>query len=402
MTIFFGLLFILFSLLGFLRSRRFLAPTFIAPVSWGAILLIYGILDHGMPSLSINVLLVILLWVLSLLVGMYLFSEVGSREIVKKEFNPFIKDIYYYIALFGSIPGFYVAYMQATTMGMGNIFLNLRFAGAGLSESEYNYGIWRYAFTFAYVSFLIELYCNDNKKRIKILFILNLIQAIITMSKSGLFILFLSIFAILILQKRITKTTIIVSLSSLMFLMSLTQLLRSGEEKDNVVSDMLYSYTLGGVPALDKVVIAETSSKNWGQFSMKFFKTFVRAFVGKKNEKEDLDLKNDITDEGYVYLPLPTNVFTVIGPFWWDFGYWGIIIFGFIIGGLSGYYYRLMRAGVVWAAIPYCFLFSVLILQFFGEFIFSNLSFLLQLILLSMIAFKFKYILVYRRSFKID
>ncbi|MEG2599776.1 MAG: hypothetical protein RSA66_09935, partial [Muribaculaceae bacterium] len=130
------------------RYGQYFAPAVIAPASWGAVLLIYGLLDHGMQDISMRGLMVVVLWNLSLLAGTWLFSEFaiynhGSSKIPKMNFNSTLRTVYFWIAVLGSIPLLYIAYKQGTTMG-ADFFFNLRMANTGLEESEYGYGIWQY------------------------------------------------------------------------------------------------------------------------------------------------------------------------------------------------------------------------------------------------------------------
>ncbi|CAM3673175.1 O-antigen polymerase [Flavobacterium chungbukense] len=393
---------LLLAFLGYLRKKSFIAPTFLSPLSWGIVLFLYGTLDHGMNNLSNEVLVVILIWNLSLLIGAWFFSEVSlSFSILKEEsagkaiFNKSIRNLYYWISVLGSFPLLLIAYKQGTTLGQGSFFFNLRLANTGIVETEYNYGIWQYVFTFAFVSFLIELFTyqkGENKKRIVILIIINLLLSLITMAKSSFFFLFLSVLFSIMFRRKIPIRNLFIVFSILIGILSLLQLLRAGDES-NVISSMFYTYIFGGIPALDQLVKGEMYSVQWGQMTMRFFRLFYGYLGGEPLSPNGMIFANDVTEKGYIYVPFPTNVFTVIGPFWLDFGYKGIAIFSFIIGSISGYLYRLALKKRLWAVISYSFFACTLVLQFFGEYVFTNLSYTIQIIALTLFAFKFKYII---------
>ena len=158
---------------------------------------------------------------------------------------------------------------------------------------------------------------------------------------------------------------------------------------------MLYSYVLGGVPALDQIVNSQMSSMYTGQNTLVFADNIRRKLGLLKDSSKEY--KHDITEEGYLYTPYPTNVYTMIGPFWLDYSY-GFVLFAFIIGALAGYFYEIAMRDKKWAVILSAYFSCVLMLQFFGEYIFTNLSYLIQLVLLSLFAYKFPYIIKWHKS----
>lgn len=265
---------LLLALLGYARTKNYIAPTVLSPLSWGTVLFLYATLDHGMQGLSNSVLGIIVIWNLSLLAGAWFFSEVALKyhlEIKKrdKQFNQSIRSIYYWISVLGTFPLLYVAYKQGSTLGEGSFFFNLRMANTGIVETDYNYGIWQYIFTFSFVSFLIELFSyqkGDGKKRIYILLVINLLLAVVTMAKSSFFFLFLCILFSIMFRKKIATRNLLLVFGVLFLFLSLLQLLRASEsDESNVVSSMFYTYTFGGVPALDEILTADSHSRQWGK-----------------------------------------------------------------------------------------------------------------------------------------
>lgn len=396
-----SVLLLIFAFIGYLRTRNYISPTVLSPLSWGLVLFLYAILDHGMDDITPTVLGIILIWNFSLLSGAWFFIEAGSKYNLgnrkKREtghFNKYFRNMYFWISVVGIFPILYISYMQGMSLGdTADFFFNLRMANTGLVETEYSYGIWQYVFTFSFVSFLIEIFSyqkGDKKTRIYILLLINILLAIVTMAKSSFFFLFLSIIFSIMFKRKIPKRTLIIGFSILIVIMSFIQLVRAGNE-DNVISNMFYSYILGGVPALDKIVNSQMHSSEFGQMTLRFFNTISNALIGGKSLSKDVRYNYDITQEGYIYMPMLTNVYTVIGPFWLDFGYKGVVIFSFIIGSISGYSYRLAVKNELWAVISYSFLACTLVLQFFGEYLFTNLSYTIQIFLLTYFAFKFKF-----------
>lgn len=384
---------------GCVSSKSLISPEFISPFSWCSILVFYKILPHGLYSLSEKTLYIIILWNIFLIFGIYLSKTIVS---IKKYFNNpvnnssiFSKQIYnfyYRLAIIGFLPTVYITYKQTQAIG-GDFFYSLRMASTGSIETDISLGIFAYTFTFAYIAYCIELILlrkNSKKRRFVILIIINLLLAFITVSKSAfLFLIIPSIIIFLIKNKRLTPNLKVVKYVLLAFLlMAGIQTIResnSVNKADNSI--ILYTYLLGGLPALDKIVNSDMTSNQTGQNTLALLNNISQKFgITQKREKAYL---NDITYKGYIDVPYPTNVYTVIGPIWLDFKYYGVVICSFLVGYLSGFfYYRSLR--YPWALIIYSYLFCVLLLQFFGEYIFTNLSLLLQIILLSYFAYLFR------------
>ena len=275
-------------------------------------------------------------------------------------------------------------------------------ANTGLVESEFRYGVFEYVFPVAFVSFLIELliYRNDKPRtRLYVLAFLNVIIMFITMAKSTILFTILSALVIVNFKRRISSRKMLWCGMTIFAFMASFQLLRSGgDDAGDTISDMFYVYTLGGVPALDQIVNSEMTSETKGQYMFAFFHNAVSKLEGEKKRPEKTH-KNDLTDEhGYVFVPLPTNVYTVVGPVWIDYGWLGVLLGGLMTGSFAGIFFRLARKGFLWAVIVYAYFTCVLLLQFFGEYVFTNLSYLIQIILLSLFAYKFKYVVKWQKS----
>lgn len=391
---------------GYRRYRNYFAPAVISPASWGAVLLLYAALDHGMFEVSFKGMMIIALWNFSLLAGVYLFTDTNIVRIknvasVVKPFNPWVRNLYYKISVWGLLPTLYISYKQVSSMVGDSLMFNLRMANTGGVETDYNQGIFAYVYTFAFVSYLIELYSfrkGESKRRLIILFLINLILSLVTMAKSSFLFLFFTSLVIVMYKRKVAFKKVLLIAATMFLLMASIQLLRAGDnnERGKVISDMLYSYVFGGIPALDEIVNSRMRSKYPGQNSMALMNN-IQVKMGIKSEHPK-EYEHDITDEGYLYTPYPTNVYTMIGLFWLDYGYKGVVWFSFVIGALAGYFYKLTIRGHRWAIVLYAYFSCVLLLQFFGEYIFTNLSYLLQLIVLSLFAYKFSYSIKWHKS----
>ena len=147
-------------------------------------------------------------------------------------------------------------------------------------------------------------------------------------------------------------------------------------EKNNFV-DTLSIYLFAGMPAFDtlKYIPSETA----GQYTFRFLYAVANA-LGAKIEVEKTILP-------YVYVPTPTNVYTVMFPFFKDFGNVGVGVFGFFYGAIYGLLYKLSRLNNHLGIILYAFIFPYLLLQFMSELLVLNLSSNLQAIIFILIPY---------------
>jgi len=401
MSISLGLLFVLISVILYILTRQFSDPMVVVSASWGVTLLMYGLINHGMPALSLHVCLIILLWTASLLIGISLFNYHKSKRLMGRQKSLFLSDfydittnkvirtnlnVYFWISVLCFFPQVYISYKQAITGGE-NIFLNMRLASSGLVETEYNVGIFAYGKTFTIVALLVHLLIykvGQSKIKIYFLFFIYFVLSILAVGKSQFLFLIISMILVWSFTKKISKKAVLVSFTFLLITFSLLQLARSNEKEDqnDVVSGMFYTYLFGGLPALDEITNSEMRSSEFGQNSFQFWHRFTKAFESNITKTEST-YDNDITYEGYLFVPNPTNVCTIIGPFWLDFRYLGVLFFGFIYGVLFGFLYMKAVQMHIYGIITYCLFVSSLVLPFFGEFIFAYLSYFIQVWVLS-------------------
>ena len=85
MSISLGLFFVLISVILYVLTRQFSDPMVVVSASWGLTLLMYGLINHGMPALSLHVCLIILLWAISLLTGISLFNYHKSKRTMGRQ-----------------------------------------------------------------------------------------------------------------------------------------------------------------------------------------------------------------------------------------------------------------------------------------------------------------------------
>lgn len=88
-----------------------------------------------------------------------------------------------------------------------------------------------------------------------------------------------------------------------------------------------------------------------------------------------------------MHVPEETNTYTNLYPFYVDFGAVGIAVFSVLYGLLYGFLYKKSRTGGKLELILYSISLTFLLMEFIGEFVFTNLSQYLQYITFAAIPF---------------
>ena len=104
--------------------------------------------------------------------------------------------------------------------------------------------------------------------------------------------------------------------------------------------------------------------------------TFEKIYVFLARFSSDIVVKEKLQE--FVWVPIPTNVYTCFMPFFMDFGYKGVAFFGGIYGVICGWLYRLFRNRNAICCCLYTYVVFALVLQFYQENLFQSMVFLLQ------------------------
>ncbi|GAB7440831.1 hypothetical protein OUHCRE11_00020 [Enterobacter asburiae] len=125
------------------------------------------------------------------------------------------------------------------------------------------------------------------------------------------------------------------------------------------------------------------SGINWsGDYTLRF----VHAIAFKSGLSGDEPVKT-ILD--YAYVPTPTNVYTVMQPFYSDMGYYGVILGAIIYGVMLSAVYSMAKLGNLLMLAFYSILSIGIITEFLSETIITNISGNIKMLICMAIVFKF-------------
>lgn len=368
------LLFSAITLLSYKKTHSFFHPAVMVSLFWCLLLLAYQLCDHELYPLSYKFFLAILLWVTGFcFASLWYYNKriFFSAPLYTQSFKvSFLKySVYLFIVI--NIVGIYkfyslsggIAYSALAEFAVGTEKLPLEIRILQLLQG----------FSIALYSVLI-LYGKRTKVSLKwiILHVVTLfVWSGIVANKTGFFQLIAISFVASYLHKKLSFSKILVAITILLVVFFHLQNMRTedagGEEMS--VKDIALIYVLSPMPAFDMVLNGEkqfSSGRTW------------RFFTEVAN-KLGLIEKYNSGESGWVSVPVPTNVYTVMFPYYVDFGYWGILIFSLILGGGWGILYNEMKRGVPFFTVLYAVFIHTLALQFFADYIVNFLSMVIQI-----------------------
>ena len=321
------LLFIILFISYICSNQSFFAPAVLVSGLWFVCTLLYLILDHGLNPLSDKFLIAISIWV-TCFCAFSLFAQSFRATPTFKDMIPskVARDIYFYFSLVTLPFLIFDVYVIFNSGFEGNIFSVLRYANVAGFEDK---GIARtsvFFISFWLVSYIIELsnYSLENKKRVFILFGMNLFYAFISLAKTNFLALFLATISILYFKGIIKVRTIIFGFIILFFLFLGIQVLRTFNGGQLVLNEYISLYLFTGIPAFD--TIKPSSSTNFGENTFRFIYA-IKYKLGLSNIAPVNPILEFIKIKSNSKSPVYTNVYTALYPYYKDFGLIGISLF---------------------------------------------------------------------------
>ena len=295
----------------------------------------------------------------------------GSRPV---EANLFVFNILYAVSIVIT-PLYLFQIMKFVMMfDMENLLYNIRmFAVYG----DTSYGILNYSLVINQTLLLVALWLYPRIPRWQLItvFFANILSCFAIMEKGGILLMCLSTMFVLFEKGYIKIRTIAivgVVIVVFFFFMNLARTDQSDtEEMDMTFIDFFAIYVLSPPVAFERVM--RDLSTQFGSHTFEVVYVLLNKF-GMGHFEINSKLQE------FVWVPLPTNVYTIFQPFYQDFGYKGVAFFAFIYGTVSGWAYRMFRNGSAMGRCLYTYFIYILIMQFYQENIMLSLVFFIQLL----------------------
>lgn len=370
----------------FFRVGDAFSPWSITACVWSGILILYQFYKTDLDPISSQFYTCLIIWIpimiLSSILMYYAFPstkkyvDTGADLLINKKFFSF----WLIISLVCTPIYLYNIYKLVSMFDPNDLFVNLRTI-ANEEKSMGEEGLLKYVSSINKALFIICIWRVPNISKWKFLVVLvaNILCAVAIMEKTFMFFLIFVSFFVLYEKKYVKMRTVLISSFGVVFFFYGVNVLRYTTDTNeyNTMSDFLGTYILSPAVAFGKV--QERLTDQFGTRSLTFFYSFLSK-TGCGNYEIVPKLQE------FVWVPIPTNVYTVFQPFFEDFGYKGVAFFASVYGFFSGWLYRQCRNGGAIGSCLYTYIVFILLLQFFQENLIISLSDLFQyLIIFTMI-----------------
>lgn len=358
------------------------SPITITLVVWLIVLTLLFFYQDKLIPVKENFIISITFWILMLSITSNIFKKIiSANNKIPLEANHLIINVYYITIILFTPLYLYITYQTVQELGGSeNLLFDLRNLD---TENKKKMGILIYLKTLVKAVYLYELFRLYKPKiniRLYFIIIVNILFALSNMEKGYLlFLIITSIYYFYSLGK-ISRKTIFISFSSVIFLSYLFNTLRLHQNSKGY--DFMYflaSYLVGPSLAFGTLKVGE-GFQEFGANTFAFFYSLSNSLFGT-----DFVIEAKLKDP--VFIPIPTNVFTIMQPFYEDFGYLGVMIFSVLTSFIVTYYYKKSLSGHPLFKAFYANIISLLLFQFFQEEIFVSLSVFIQFIILLYLPF---------------
>lgn len=351
------------------------SPWTLTLVVWGGMGLITMLSTYEFDPLTPQFFLSISLWVPILVITSFLtFNLLPHRTCTIPTdgvpVNSHIYGLLFFVAAIFSPMYAYRVWQVVSLFGSEEMLSDVR----NLAVFGSGQGIFNYAIVISQSLLLVSLwrYPKIAKWQLAVVILCCMVNSLAIMEKGSLF--FVILCGIYVLYERgVVRGWHIVLFGTLTVLFFyLFNMMRDGEQYSNKYSlfDFFSTYVLSPPVAFCRVRQEITD-----QFGTNTLET-IYLFLNRLGANVEVHEKT----QEFVYVPVYTNVYTIMQPFFRDFGYFGVAFFAWVYGLMSGMLYRFSCNGNPFYVCLYTYMVYVLILQFYQENLFLSIVFVLQLV----------------------
>ena len=211
----------------------------------------------------------------------------------------------------------------------------------------------------------IWLFPKVSKFKLITIILANFTVEFALMEKSGILVMILSTLFVLHQKKTIKVRTIGLVLAStivLFFLINASK--ESKQEESATFLDFFGMYVTS--PAVAFGYLDQDLNNYFGINTFSQVYQYLDVVFG-------LHLQYTNRLQEIVFVPVPTNVYTIFQPFYEDFGTTGVGLFAIIYGFIFGWIYGKYKAGNTYSKLLYTYCVEIIIIQFYNENFLQNL-----------------------------
>lgn len=356
-------------------------PAPLLALLWLIVSAAYLLMPHPLRPLSIETQLLVMAAVTAFCAGAGLTVLLPSRSASCPPRLSWsttrLRPLLFWVALLG-LPFFL---LKASALAEAanyteSFYINLRIALTGELDDAQTFGLLAYLIPVSFASALVELAASRRRwyeGHGWISLALAATYAVMATGRTYVFLLLIALAFVALIQRRATlsRVALLAAGAFAAAFFGLGALANKiGVDTPNVyalaASDALAMYLLGSLAAFDFVMEQSPAL----EFGANVFRSPLALLSAL-----GLDVKVPPLVKAYVYVPEPTNVYTVFLPYFMDFGWIGVMVAFAALGGGHAWLYRWAKTsqnprGVVLAALSM----YPLLMQFFQDQYFSLLT----------------------------
>ena len=370
--------------IGYYISHDIFSPYVAVPGVWAIAILIYYFLPNTFYPIKNNFPFILTVWIVGFVVASIACDYIAPpASKISKAIQPNQNILLVYsIITCISIPIVCaVIIKQAFMENPENIFRYMRMMSTGQDENIEmpKLGILLYFVSLSFVMIFFSLLYFKSKTMKIIIILLNLLLATVTMAKTSFLGVMFSSLYLCFQQGKIKVKHLIIGLIIFIGFSFVLQSVRAVGE-DMEATNFLALYLSSSMVAFDYYAVP-CSSPIIGMHTFRIIYAIGHA-IGLTEAPTDTILE-------FVSIPDITNTYTNMYPFYEDFGIAGVFLFSIIYGIFYGYLYKKSRTGGKLELILYAIFLTFVLMEFIGEFIFTNFSITIQYIFFATLPFLF-------------
>lgn len=369
-----SLLFIAIIISLFGAKSRILSPMPLHMLPW-LLVMILGVTSYDyFYEFTEKIFYGLLIW-LSVLFFFYFFSDCyNSRcnSISTRTDEVEYKSGRYWIVV---IPVSIYTMYEIYTVGNGgpsHFFLNLRLANMTDDYTGPKFSLLTAVYPMIMAMFAIVCVTETSAlTKYSVVFYL-ILFCIGTMGKFAVITPFLVYLVIYDVKKKLNFKKMLLFVFSIFGAALVLHFLRMADNDSATIYSVLGVYLYSPLIAFDQ--LNQVVSDHSGEFTFRF----IYAFLNKFNVIAEQPVNTILN---YVNVPIPTNVYTVMQPFYQDYGYVGVFFGALLYGAVFSGLYTIAIRGSILSLLIYALLSISSVTAFFGETLIMNFSGNVKLVL---------------------
>lgn len=350
---------------------NFFAPWTLSVFIWAADIMLYY-LQGTMDPIRPKFVLCLAIW-LSILVPTSLVSYCLSKQTSVKPTDYYQRPLTFHSQLFdvlcvvaGLLTMVYAARIWGivSRFDIENLLYNLRLY---IVEDNSVTGLLNHVQGLNFALFIVGIwvYPKISKWHMTYIVLVNLVFQLFRMEKSGILIMILGTMFLLYVRRKVKLRSIFLTFAGVIVFFFFFNL--SKEEADTTTEttflDFFGMYVTSPMVAFD--FLQPDLSGNFGE------NTFCIIYPYLNMLGFNLEYMQRLQE--FVWVPIPTNVYTIMQPFYNDFGIAGIAYFALFYGVLFGWCYRRFREGNPTFICIYTYMVEIILIQFYNDNLLQNI-----------------------------